>query len=413
MSSPARTIRVQRLFGENPSEKYSRRAMQTPVYLDYNATTPVAEAARERMKPYLRERFGNPSSGGHAFGWMAEEAVELARGEVASLLDVEEEPAEALTFTSGATEALNLAIKGVARAYRSKGRHLVTCQTEHKAVLGTCEALEERGWDVTYLPVGADGRVDPARFANALTDETVLATVMRANNETGVLQPVEALAETARAAGVLFLTDATQAVGKIPFDASAVDLAVASAHKFYGPKGAGVLYRRRRRRPRVRLEPLIHGGGQEEGLRGGTLNAPALAGMGAAAALAEEHRDAERLGRLRDRFEEHLRGALPGVQINGAGTERLPQTASVTFGGVRAEHLESELRGLAVSTGSACSTGTQAPSHVLKAMGLSDAEARATLRFSLGRPTTEEEIQFAAERVTEAVRELRNAPVAA
>jgi cysteine desulfurase len=388
--------------------------MQTPVYLDYNATTPVAEAALRRMQPYLRERFGNPSSGGHAFGWMAEEAVELAREEVAALLGVEERPAEALTFTSGATEALNLAIKGVARAYQAKGRHVVTCRTEHKAVLGACRALEARGGDVTYLPVEENGRVDPARFAEALTGETVLAAVMLANNETGVLQPIEELAEIAREAGVLFLTDATQAVGKIPVEAERADLLVASAHKFYGPKGAGVLYRSRRR-PRVRLEPLIHGGGQEGGLRGGTLNVPALAGMGAAAELAQEHRseDAARLEALRDRFEKHLKAEIPDVRINGAGTERLPQTANVTFPGVRAETLESELRDLAVSTGSACSTGSKAPSHVLKAMGLTDAEARATLRFSLGRPTTEEEVQFAAERVTEAVGELRSAPVAA
>ena len=388
--------------------------MQTPVYLDYNATTPVAEAALRRMQPYLRERFGNPSSGGHAFGWMAEEAVELAREEVAALLGVEERPAEALTFTSGATEALNLAIKGVARAYQAKGRHVVTCRTEHKAVLGACRALEARGGDVTYLPVEENGRVDPARFAEALTGETVLAAVMLANNETGVLQPIEELAEIAREAGVLFLTDATQAVGKIPVEAERADLLVASAHKFYGPKGAGVLYRSRRR-PRVRLEPLIHGGGQEGGLRGGTLNVPALAGMGAAAELAQEHRseDAARLEALRDRFEKHLKAEIPDVRINGAGTERLPQTANVTFPGVRAETLESELRDLAVSTGSACSTGSKAPSHVLKAMGLTDAEARATLRFSLGRPTIEEEVQFAAKRVTEAVGELRSAPVAA
>jgi cysteine desulfurase len=388
--------------------------MQTPVYLDYNATTPVAEAALRRMQPYLRERFGNPSSGGHAFGWMAEEAVELAREEVAALLGVEERPAEALTFTSGATEALNLAIKGVARAYQAKGRHVVTCRTEHKAVLGACRALEAGGRDVTYLPVEENGRVDPARFAEALTGETVLAAVMLANNETGVLQPIEELAEIAREAGVLFLTDATQAVGKIPVEAERADLLVASAHKFYGPKGAGVLYRSRRR-PRVRLEPLIHGGGQEGGLRGGTLNVPALAGMGAAAELAQEHRseDAARLEALRDRFEKNLKAERPDVRINGAGTERLPQTANVTFPGVRAETLESELRDLAVSTGSACSTESKAPSHVLKAMGLTDAEARATLRFSLGRPTTEEEVQFAAERVTEAVGELRSAPVAA
>ena len=383
--------------------------MRTPVYLDYNATTPVAEAPLERMRPYFRDHFGNPSSGGHAFGWVAEEAVQRAREEVAALLGVDLDAApEALTFTSGATEALNLALKGAVETYQSRGHHLVTCQTEHRAVLDTCRALEKQGAEVTYLAVDAHGHLDPNRFADALTDETVLACVMHANNETGVLHPVRRLAEIARDAGALFLTDATQAVGKVPVEAGMADLLVASAHKFYGPKGAGVLYRSRQQ-PRVRLAPLIHGGGQEGSLRGGTLNAPALAGMGAAATLAEEHQpqDAARLERLRDEFEAHLLDALPDVRINGAGGERLPQTSSVTFGGVRAEKLEAELRDLAVSTGSACSTGSHHPSHVLKAMGLTDDEARATLRFSLGRPTTAKETQFAAERVVEAVRKLR------
>lgn len=385
--------------------------MQTPVYLDYNATTPVAEPVLGRMHPYFAERFGNPSSSGHSFGWMAEEAVAAAREEVAALVGAEP---GALTFTSGATEALNLALKGVAEIYERKGRHLVTCQTEHKAVLDTCEALEKRGFEVTYLPVDEEGRINPQCFEEALTEETILACVMHANNETGVLQPVRELAEQARAAGVLFLTDATQAVGKIPVDVAAADLLVCSAHKFYGPKGAGVLYRSRRQ-PRVRLAPLIHGGGQEDALRGGTVNAPAVVGMGAAAALAREHLDEDRvrLERLRDRFEEQLQNELDDVHINGAAAERLPQTSSVTFPGVRAEKLETQLRELAVSTGSACSTGSHAPSHVLKAMGHSDAEARSTLRFSLGRPTTEKEISFAAGRVIQAVRSLRHVPTPA
>lgn len=379
--------------------------MQTPVYFDYNATTPVAARVMGRMRPHFRERFGNPSSSGHAFGWIAEEAVEQAREQVAALLGAEP---KALTFTSGATEALNLAIKGVAQAYRRKGRHLVTCQTEHKAVLGACEALEKHGADVTCLPVNENGILDLNALEDAVTGETVLVAVMRANNETGVLQPIEKIAEIAHAAGALFLTDATQAVGKIPVDAEAADLLTCSAHKFYGPKGAGVLYRSRRK-PRVRLTPLIDGGGQESGLRGGTLNAPALVGMGAAAELAQERleADAERLKRLRDRFEKRLREELGDVKINGASAERLPQTASVTFPGVRAAHIERRLRDLAVSKGSACSTGSPAPSHVLKAMGLSDDDARATLRFSLGRPTTEEEVTFAAEKVIEAVKNLR------
>lgn len=385
--------------------------MQTPVYLDYNATTPVAGRVAERMQPYFRKHFGNPSSSGHAFGWIAEEAVKQAREQVASLIGAQP---EALTFTSGATEALNLAIKGVADAYRGKGQHIITCQTEHKAVLDPCQALEQQGARVTYLPVDENGRLDPNRLEDALTDETILVAVMRANNETGVLQPVSALADVAHQGGALFLTDATQAVGKLPVEAAKTDLLVCSAHKFYGPKGAGVLYRSRRR-PRVRLTPLIHGGGQEDGLRGGTLNAPALVGMGAAAELAQERRadDADRLKRLRDRFERRLEDELGNVRVNGAEAERLPQTSSVTFPGVRAEKLESRLRDLAVSTGSACSTGAHEPSHVLKAMGLSDEDARATLRFSMGRPTTAEEMEFAAECVIEAVRALRRAAVTA
>ncbi len=379
--------------------------MQTPVYFDYNATTPVDERVMGRMLPYFSERFGNASSTGHAFGWMAEETVEAAREQVAALIGADP---HALTFTSGATEALNLALKGAAEAYASKGRHLVTTRTEHKAVLDTCRHLERRGFEVTYLPVDESGLVDLDALQAALTDETVLAAIMWANNETGVLQPVEQIAEIARARGVLFLTDATQAVGKLPVDARHADLLVCSAHKFYGPKGAGALYASRRH-PRVRLAPLVDGGGQEDGRRGGTLNVPAIAGMGAAADLAREQMegDAARLRALRDRLEARPTEALDDVQINGRSAERLPQTSSVTFHGVRAEKLESALRALAVSTGSACSTGSREPSHVLTAMGRSAEEARSTLRFSLGRPTTEEEITFAADEVIRAVKKLR------
>ncbi len=385
--------------------------MPQPLYLDYNATTPVDEHVLRRMLPYFREHYGNASSRGHVLGWQAAEAVDQAREQVAALLGA---APRALTFTSGATEAANLALKGAARAYARAGRHLVTVQTEHRAVLDTCRALEREGFEVTYLPVDPDGRLDLDALQDVLTDETTVASVMGANNETGVLQPIPEIAEIARAAGALFMTDATQAVGKIPVDAAHADLLVCSAHKVYGPKGVGVLYASRRA-PRVRLVPLVDGGGQEEGRRGGTLNVPGIVGMGAAAALAQERLEADgaRLRRLRDRLEAQIAGALPHVEVNGRAAPRLPQTSSLTFRGLRAEKLEMQLRGLAVSTGSACSTGAERPSHVLTAMGLPEADARATLRFSLGRPTTEADVDRAAAQVVEAVRRLREKRAAA
>ncbi len=385
--------------------------MQDLIYLDHNATTPVDERVLRRMMPYFRTQFGNASSAGHAFGWTAEEAVEQAREQVAALLEAA--PRE-IVFTSGATEAANLALKGAPRVYRSRGRHLVTVQTEHRAVLDACRALEREGFAVTYLPVDESGVLDPNALRAALTDETTLVSVMAANNETGVLHDLPAIYEIVREAGALFMTDATQSVGKVPISTEHADLLVCSAHKFYGPKGVGALYVSRRR-PRVRLVPLIDGGGQEDGRRGGTLNVPGIVGMGAAAALAQERRetDAERMERLLGRLETQLAGALDEVRVNGRAAPRLPQTASITFRGVPAEKLEMQLRALAVSTGSACSTGSERPSHVLKAMGLSDADARATLRFSLGRATTEEHIDTAAAHVIDAVRTLRRREVAA
>jgi len=379
--------------------------MKRPIYLDYNATTPVDERVLARMMPFFTEHYGNASSKGHALGWAAEEAVAQAREAVAALLRAE---AGDVVFTSGATEAINTAIKGVAGAYARRGRHLVTVQTEHKAVLDTCRALERQGFDVTYLPVQADGRLDPAVLDAALTDATILVAVMWANNETGVLQPIPELAALARAREILFMTDATQAVGKVPVDVSHADVLTCSAHKIYGPKGVGALYLRRRN-PRVRLVPLMDGGGQEHGLRGGTLNVPGIVGMGAAlevarAALPEE---AGYLETLRNRFEAALSDRLPDVQVNGQAAPRLPQTANITFHGVEAARLVLALRDLAVSTGSACSSGNNRPSHVLKAMGLSDAEAVATIRFSLGRFTTPEEIDYASDHVVAAVEHLR------
>ncbi|WP_397546161.1 cysteine desulfurase family protein [Rhodothermus marinus] len=383
--------------------------MRRPVYLDYNATTPVDPRVLERMLPYFTERFGNPASKGHTYGLEAEAAVEVAREQVAALLGAEP---ESLIFTSGATEALNLAIKGVAEASRHRGQHIVTVQTEHAAVLEACRALERRGWQVTYLPVDAQGRLDPDALEAALTPQTVLAAVMWANNETGVLHPIEEVARRTQAHGVPLLVDATQAVGKIPVSVEGIDLLVCSAHKFYGPKGAGVLYVRRR--PPLRLVPLLDGGGHEQGLRSGTLNVPAIVGVGAAAELAarEMADESRRLQHLRDRLERELQAALPEVRINGAQAPRLPQTSSVTIPGVRADRLLAAVRTLALSAGSACGSGRGKPSHVLRAMGLSEAEAQCTIRISLGRFTTEADIDEALEQLTAAVHRLRQRSVA-
>jgi len=384
--------------------------MKLPLYLDYNATTPVDPRVVERMMPFFTEHFGNASSTAHAFGWAAAEAVAIAREEVAALLGA---VPEAVIFTSGATESINTAIKGGAEVYGRKGRHLVTVATEHKAVLGACRALERRGFTTTYLPVGPDGRITPEEVAAAMTDETILVAVMWANNETGVIQPIAEIGEVVRSRGALLLCDATQAVGKVPVCVDNVDLMACSAHKFYGPKGVGALYVRRRN-PRVRLVPLLDGGSQENGLRGSTLNVPGIVGMGAAAALAfaEEEADRVRLAPMRDRMERAFMKALPGVKINGYDVPRLPQTSNITFVGLRAAKLMAELRELAVSAGSACATGSTNPSHVLKALGLSDEEAAATIRFSLGRFTTAEAVDYATAKVIDVARTLRHETMA-
>ena len=382
--------------------------MARPLYLDHNATTPVDPRVLERMLPFFHEAYGNAASADHAYGWTAEEAVTQAREQVANLIGA---PPETLTFTSGATEALNLALKGVAETYARKGNHVVTVATEHKAVLDTCRALRRQGVEVTVLPVDGDGRITPDAIADALRDDTILVAVMWANNETGVLHPIPEIAAVVREHGALFLTDATQAVGKIPVSVDHADLLVASGHKMYGPKGVGILYASQRS-PRVRLSPLIDGGGQEDGLRGGTHNVPAIVGMGAAAeqAAAEQSDDAERLRGLRDHLESTLRDAVDGLRINGANAPRLPQTSSVTIPGVSAEDLTLAMRSVACSTGSACSSHDNTPSHVLKAHRLSDADARATLRLSLGRPTTEADLDEALPTIVESIQRLRTQP---
>ncbi len=383
----------------------SESAMKRPVYLDYNATTPVDARVLEEMLPYFTEHYGNASSKGHAFGWAAEEAVKMARESVAALMGAEPEE---IYFTGGSTESLNTAIKGVATTYRRKGNHIITVKTEHKGVLNACKTLERAGIEVTYLDVDDRGLIDLDALAKAITDQTILVSVMWANNETGVIQPIEQISALVRDKEILFMTDATQAYGKIPVDVSIVDLLTCTAHKFYGPKGIGAIYVRKRN-PKVRLVPLIDGGSQEQGLRAGTTNVPGIVGFGAAARIAIEEQEAEadKLKRLRDSFEERVLKGLPFVKINGYGAPRLPHVSNLAFPGVTSAKLVTELRELAMSTGSACSTGIGNPSHVLKAMGLSDEDAFATLRISLGRYTTSEEVDFAAEQIVSKVKYLR------
>jgi len=366
---------------------------QRPVYLDHQATTPLDPRVLEAMLPWLTGAFGNAASRQHAWGWAAESAVTAAREEVAAALGVE--PRE-LVFTSGATESNNLAILGAARAARNRGNHVVTSAVEHRAVLDPCRQLTAEGFEVTVLPPDAAGRVPPGAVADVLTDRTVLVSLMAANNEVGTVNPVAEIAALCAARGVPFHTDAAQAFGKVPLDlGTGAALASLSAHKLHGPKGIGALWVRSR--PRVR------------GLRSGTLNVPAIVGLGAAARLAAREREAEaaRLVLLRDRLDAAIRGALDGVTLNGHPAERLPGNLSLSFAGVDGERLVSSLREVAVSSGSACTTATGEPSHVLGALGVPEALAKATLRFGLGRFTTRAEVDFAAEAVVAAVRRLR------
>ena len=380
--------------------------LRTPVYLDHHATTPCDPRVVEAMLPYFTETFGNAASRNHVFGWLAEAAVDQARGQIAALLGAT--PAE-IVWTSGATESDNLMIKGAARQYRDKGDHIITMATEHKAVLDACHALEAEGFRVSYLAPQPDGRLDPAAFEQALTPQTILASVMAVNNEVGTIQPIAELASLARSRGVLFAVDAAQAPGRVPLDglAAAVDMIALSGHKMYGPKGIGALYVRRR--PKVRLVPLLDGGGHEKGLRPGTLNVPGIVGMGRAAALAvaEGPTESVRIGALRDRLHARIAGGLNGVHVNGGMEHRVAGNLNLSFDGVEGEALLLALRDVAVSSGSACSSASIEPSHVLRALGLSPERAHASVRFGLGRTTTEEEIDFAADRVVTTVRDLR------
>lgn len=381
--------------------------VKLPLYLDHNATTPCDPRVVEAMLPYFTEKFGNAASRTHSFGWEGEEAVEYAREQVAGLIGAE--PAEVI-FTSGATEGDNLAIKGVFEMYAGKGNHIITAVTEHKAVLDTCGHIEKMGGEVTYLPVNREGLIDLRVLEAAIKPTTILIAIMYANNEIGVIQPIRAISRIARAHGVLYFTDAAQAVGKVPVDVNedGIDLMTISAHKLYGPKGVGALYVRRKG-PRVRLTAQIDGGGHERGMRSGTLNVPGIVGFGKACELCglETRAEAERLGRLRDRLENALL-QLEESYVNGSRGSRLPGTTNIAFNYVDAGALMTGVgKDIALSSGSACTSASMEPSYVLRAIGLDNELAHSSLRFGLGRTTTEEDVDFAIERLKEAVNRLR------
>ncbi|OXI81074.1 IscS subfamily cysteine desulfurase [Burkholderia sp. AU33423] len=376
-----------------------------PIYMDYSATTPVDPRVVDKMVPFLHEQFGNPASRSHSYGWEAEQAVEEARAHVAALLGAD--PRE-IVWTSGATEGNNLAIKGAAHFYQGKGKHLVTVKTEHKAVLDTCRELERQGFDVTYLDVREDGLLDLDTVQQALRADTILVSVMLANNETGVIQPVAEIGALCRAHGIVFHCDAVQAAGKIPVDVNAlnVDLLTVTAHKVYGPKGIGALYVRRK--PRVRIEAQMHGGGHERGMRSGTLPTHQIVGMGEAFRLAKEEMEEEsrRVGALRDRLLAGL-STLDEVYVNGDLARRIPHNLNVSFNFVEGESLIMGIKGVAVSSGSACTSASLEPSYVLRALGRSDELAHSSIRFTLGRFTTEAEVDSVIAQVRDTVGKLR------
>jgi cysteine desulfurase len=377
-----------------------------PIYLDYHATTPVDPSVLKAMLPYFCDRFGNAASRSHKFGWDADAAVERAREQAASLIGAS---GNEIVFTSGATESNNLAIKGVLHAHADRPRHVITTAIEHKSVLDTCRSLAAAGCRVTCLPVDTAGRVDPDDVRRAIAADTVLVSIMAANNEVGAIQPLAEIGAITRERRVLLHSDAAQAAGKIPLDVKTlgVDLLSFTAHKMYGPKGVGALYIRRR--ARVALAPILEGGGQERGLRSGTLNVPGIVGLGRAAEInaAELPAESARLGALRDRLYEALRTKVSGVGLNGSLERRLPHNLSVHFTGVAGESILLAVDDIALSSGSACSSGTVEPSYVLKACGIEDDLALSSIRFGLGRFTTEEEIDYAVEKVSAVIAHLR------
>jgi len=381
--------------------------MKTPIYMDYHATTPLDPRVLEAMLPYFTEKFGNAASRNHSFGWEAEQAVDTARRQIASLIGAD---AKEIIFTSGATESDNLAIKGVAEMYAERGNHIITVATEHKAVLDTCKHLAKRGCETTLLGVRPDGLIDLDELKKAITPKTILISVMWANNETGVLQPVREIGRIAKERGVLFHSDGTQAVGKVPVNVieDNVDLLSISAHKMYGPKGIGALYVRRKN-PRVQLTSQMDGGGHERGMRSGTLNVTGIVGLGAACEIcrAEMAEESVRLRGLRDLLKERIEAELDGVHVNGSMEHRLPNNLNMSFGWVEGESLMMGIKEVAVSSGSACTSATLEPSFVLKAMGVPDELAHSSIRFGLGRFNTREEVEYVAARVVETVKKLR------
>ena len=378
-----------------------------PIYLDNQATTQLDPRVLEAMMPYLTTKFGNAASRNHSFGWDAEQAVEKAREQIASLIGA---TAKEIIFTSGATESNNLAIKGIAEMYRERGNHIITQVTEHKAVLDTFKRLEKHGYRVTYLPVKADGLIDLEDLKRAMDDKTILVSIMAANNEIGVLQPIREIGKLCHEKGVIFHTDAVQAVGKVPVNVQAdnIDVLSLSGHKIYGPKGVGALYVRRRN-PRVQIAAQIDGGGHERGMRSGTLNVPGIVGLGKACALAQEEMatEAVRLAALRDRLKNKLEAELDYIHINGSMEHRLPGNLNVSFVYVEGESLLMGINDIAVSSGSACTSATLEPSYVLKALGLGDDVAHSSIRFGMGRFNTENEVDYVAAKVIEIVKHLR------
>ncbi|MEN9369693.1 MAG: hypothetical protein RI952_558 [Bacteroidota bacterium] len=381
--------------------------IQLPIYLDNNATTPMDPRVLEAMLPYFNEKFGNAASRNHPFGWAAEEGVDYAREQIGKLINCSEKE---IIFTSGATESNNLAIKGVFEMYAAKGNHIITATTEHKAILDTCAHLEKLGAKITYLQVKADGLIDLEELANAITDQTILISIMYGNNEIGVVQPMKEISAIARSKGVLLHTDATQAVGKIQVDVEAdgIDLLSFTAHKMYGPKGVGALYVRRKN-PRVKVTAQMDGGGHERGMRSGTLNVPGIVGFGKACEIAMQdmEKDAQRLSVMRDRLEKSLLD-LEEAYVNGNTAHRLPHVANISFKYVEGEGLMMAMKDLAVSSGSACTSASLEPSYVLKSLGLNDDLAHSSIRFGLGRFTTDEEIDYAIECTKKAVTKLRD-----
>ena len=383
--------------------------LKTPVYMDNHATTRLDPRVLEAMLPYFTEKFGNSASRNHSFGWEAEEAVDKARNQIAALVGA---TSKNIIFTSGATESDNLAIKGVVEFYKEKGNHIITCVTEHKAVLDSCRALERAGKaTVTYLPVDKFGMVDPDAVRKAITDKTVLITIMWANNEIGTIHPIAEIGKIAKEKGIIFHCDAVQAIGKVPvdFEKAGVDLGSITAHKLYGPKGIGAIYVRSKG-PRVRLTPMVDGGGHERGMRSGTLNVPGIVGLGAACELAgkEMPEESQRLIQLRSQLQAGLFERLDEIYVNGHPTERLPGNLNVSFAYVEGESLLMGINDIAVSSGSACTSATLEPSYVIRALGIDDELAHSSIRFGLGRFNTEEEVDYVTDRVSKEVKRLRD-----